>query len=74
MFQRIEEIWRVISSLNNGQVKTVNGMQVQPLITFTSDQAYVKVTYKVYNPADTAKVIGLCGGADIMIGEMTGQP
>lgn len=58
----------LISSLNNGQVKTVNGMQVQPLITFTSDQAYVKVTYKVYNPADTAKVIGLCGGADIMIG------
>ena len=32
-------------SLNNGQVKTVNGMQVQPLITFTSDQAYVCLLY-----------------------------
>lgn len=55
-------------AITNGKVGTINGMQVQPLLTFTEDGAYVKVKYKVYNPAQTAKAIELCGGADVMIG------
>lgn len=55
-------------NIANGQVGTVSGMQVQPRIGFTDDGAYVKVTYRIYNPNDTPKVIDLCGGSDIQIG------
>lgn len=58
----------------NGKVQELQGLQVQPRLAFTADQAYVRVTYRIYNPADTAQEVNMAVYADIQIGSNDSAP